>query len=152
VSRMSYGMYGRGYGRGLGLGLGPNLSPYCRWFPDRPRGWWANPAYASQTNFPPANMMSQPNFGMMTYQRQPYQMPYQYPSQFAYPPQTTTLPPATPQQFQPRMLPQQPFYAPQMQYGPGAGMGMGIGMGWGFGMGMRYRRGMGHFGGGAYQY
>lgn len=151
---MSYGVYGRGYGRGLGLGLGPNLSPYCTWFPDRPRGWWANPAYASQMTAPSVNMMGQPNFGMATYQRPPYQMPYQYPPEAGYPQQATMFPPATPQQFQPRMLPQQFYYAPQMQYGPwaGSGMGMGAGMGCGLGMGMRYRRGMGHFGGGAYQY
>jgi hypothetical protein len=69
--KMSYWGYGRGRGRGygrrwgfqadpsqgvgygprqgFGRGLGPNQSPFCRWFPDRPRGWWANPAYSNAT-------------------------------------------------------------------------------------------------------
>jgi hypothetical protein len=40
---------GLGYGPGQGFvrGRGPNQSPFCRWFPDRPRGWWANPAYSN---------------------------------------------------------------------------------------------------------
>ena len=41
--------FGYGSGQGFGRGLGPNLSPFCRWFPDRPRGWWANPAYSNAT-------------------------------------------------------------------------------------------------------
>ena len=73
---MGRGFWGMGYGRGLGLGygrglgywigyggpgygmgsgLGPNPYYNCRWFPDRPRWWWANPAYAQNiptTNFP----------------------------------------------------------------------------------------------------
>ena len=46
-----YGM-GRGYGRGMGRGYGRGIgagrrftSPYCDFFPDRPRGWWAMPQY-----------------------------------------------------------------------------------------------------------
>jgi len=39
--------FGYGSGQGFGRGMGPNLSPVCRWFPDRPRGWWANPAYSN---------------------------------------------------------------------------------------------------------
>jgi hypothetical protein len=142
---MSYGGYGRGYGRGLGMGLGPNMSPYCRWFPEMPRGWWANPAYASQMTAPPRNAMSQPNYGIMPSQMAPYSM-QEYPSQVAYPP------PVIAQQFQPQVTRQQPFFVPQTQYGPGFGRGMGMGLGGGLGMGMRYRRRMGQFRGGPYQY
>ncbi|MEM3061348.1 MAG: hypothetical protein QW265_02960 [Candidatus Bathyarchaeia archaeon] len=122
---MSYGMYGRGYGRGLGLGLGPNLSPYCRWFPGMPRGWWANPSYTTQT---------MTSFSPTAYP--PYNF---YSSQ-------TTLSPSTPyQQFQPTTVPQQLNYNPLMPFGPNPGMGVGGNIGRGFGMGMRYRRGAGHF-------
>ena len=35
--------YGGGYGRG---GYGRRYySPYCDWYPDLPRGWWAMPEY-----------------------------------------------------------------------------------------------------------
>jgi len=139
VIHMSYGVYGRGYGRGLGLGLGPNFSPYCRWYPGMPRGWWANPTYASQVAAQSPPMMNWPSYE---------NMPYQYPSQVAYPPQAPTAPSVTPQQFQPAMMPQQPYYAPPMPYGFGAGMGMGLGRG----MGMQYRWGMNRFGRGPYQY
>ena len=39
---------GRGYGAGYGPGWGPGRrfsSPYCDYYPDRPRGWWATPEY-----------------------------------------------------------------------------------------------------------
>ncbi|MHA1200194.1 MAG: hypothetical protein ACTSQF_12785 [Candidatus Heimdallarchaeaceae archaeon] len=39
---------GRGYGAGYGPGWGPGRrfsSPYCDYYPDRPRGWWAMPEY-----------------------------------------------------------------------------------------------------------
>ncbi|MFX0092236.1 MAG: hypothetical protein ACFFBD_10780 [Candidatus Hodarchaeota archaeon] len=41
--------FGRGGGRGYGLGRGGgfggrgNPSPYCRWYPNMPRGWWRMP-------------------------------------------------------------------------------------------------------------
>jgi hypothetical protein len=141
VMHMSYGLYGRGYGRGLGLGLGPNFSPYCRWYPGMPRGWWANPAYAQQVAPQSPPMMNSPSYE---------NMPYEYPSQVAYPPQAPTVPSITPPQFQSAMIPQQPYYAPPMPYGFGGGRGMGMGLG--RGMGMQYRWGMGRFGRGPYQY
>ena len=137
---MSYGMYGRG--RGLRMGLGPNLSSYCRWSPSMPRGWWANPT--SQTSAPIANIMGQPDFGVMPYQTPPCSMPYQSPVG-QYPP-PATVPSVTPQQFQPAMPSQQPYFAPQMQYG----LKMGRSLGGGRGMGMGYRRRMGRFSGGMY--
>jgi hypothetical protein len=39
--------FGYGPGQGFGRGMGPNQSPFCRQFPDRPRGWWANPTYSN---------------------------------------------------------------------------------------------------------
>ena len=47
--------YGPGRGRGYGRGYarGPRgFSPYCDWYPDRPRGWWALPEYQSQIDNP----------------------------------------------------------------------------------------------------
>ena len=41
---------GPGYGAGYGRGFGPGRrwsSPYCDWYPDRPRGWWAMPEYTT---------------------------------------------------------------------------------------------------------
>ena len=43
---------GYGSGQGSGRGPGPNPSPFCRRFPDRPRGWWANPAYSNVATTP----------------------------------------------------------------------------------------------------
>ncbi len=142
---MGYGMYGRGYGRGRGRGLDPSLSAYCRWFPSMPRGFGVNAASTSGMTASPVNMVVQPSFGMIPHQIPSYSIPYGYPQQ------PTMLPPAMPQQFQPTILPPQPQYASQVQYGLGAGRGMGMGLGGGLGMGMRYSRRMGQFGG-AYQY
>gem|GEM_PF-3295946 len=105
------------------MGLGPNLSPYCRWFPGMPRGWWAYQSQSyPQTTYPQMNVMGQPNLGTL-------------PSQSALP---------SPLQTPPQMLQQQPYTFPQMPYGQGMfpGLGMGAGFG-GLGMGMRYRRRMG---------
>lgn len=134
---MSYEMYRR-YGRGLGLGLGPNLSPYCRWYPSMPRGWWADPAYASQTALP----QLQPAPMWPTYQTQPNR----YPHPVVYD-QTSAFPPALPRQIPPMMLPQSNM-SMQQPYGLGGGMGMGAGRG----MGMQYRRRGGRFGRNSYQY
>jgi hypothetical protein len=48
-----------GLGHGFGMGQGPNLSPSCRRFPDRPRGWWADPAYSNitATQHPQQNLL-----------------------------------------------------------------------------------------------
>jgi hypothetical protein len=40
---------GYGSGQGLGIGQGHDLSPFCSRFPDRPRGWWADPAHSNIT-------------------------------------------------------------------------------------------------------
>ena len=40
--------YGRGWGRGYGLGGRRFYSPYCDWYPELPRGWWAMPEYQSR--------------------------------------------------------------------------------------------------------
>ncbi len=138
VITMSYGTYRR-YGRGLGLG--PNLSPYCRWYPGMPRGWWADPAYASQTAFP----QIQPTPAWPRFQN----AFNQYPSPVAYG-QASVFPPVAPQQLTPMMmLPRSNYTSPQpYDFGGGTGIGMGAGRG----MGMQYRRGRGRFGRNAYQY
>jgi hypothetical protein len=44
---------GQGFGyssrQGFGMGQGRELSPFCSRFPDRPKGWWADPAYSNIT-------------------------------------------------------------------------------------------------------
>lgn len=76
--------FGYGSGQGFGRGLGPNLSSSCRWFPDRPRGWWANPAYSNlgttqypQQNVPEYQYMRPPQYmqppEMLGYPQQPVQ-------------------------------------------------------------------------------
>ena len=72
--------FGYGPGQGFGRGMGPNQSPFCRQFPDRPRGWWANPAYSNPmpTQYP---------------QQEANQYQYMQPPAFLQPPQ----PPSPPQ-------------------------------------------------------
>jgi hypothetical protein len=71
--------FGYGSGQGFGRGLGPNLSPFCRWFPDRPRGWWANPAYSNVT---PTQYPRQ-NIG---------EYPYMHPPAYLEPPEPPSYP------------------------------------------------------------
>jgi len=86
---MGYRWFGRrrGFGLGYGRGLGPNMSPYYRWFPGMPRGWWANPAYSSMT--------SPPMSGSPYYSRQfPPQLPQQSMTSYEQmqPPQPASYP------------------------------------------------------------
>ncbi len=69
---MGYRWSGRGRGLrlGYGRGLGPNLSPYRRWFPGMPGGWWANSAYSGMM---PPSMWGQPYYS----QRSPSYLPQQ---------------------------------------------------------------------------
>jgi hypothetical protein len=39
--------FGYGSGQGFGMGQGRDLSPFCSRFPDRPKRWWADPAYSN---------------------------------------------------------------------------------------------------------
>ena len=43
--------YGVGYSPGRGVGFGPRrrfVSPFCDYYPDRPRGWWVMPEYQGE--------------------------------------------------------------------------------------------------------
>jgi hypothetical protein len=79
--------FGRGSGQGFrygsaqgfGMGQGPDLSPSCRRFPDRPRGWWADPAYSNVTT----TQHPQQNLLEYQYARHPQQM--QPPELLGYP-------------------------------------------------------------------
>lgn len=128
---MSYGMYGRKYGMGLGLGLGPNLSPYCRWFPGMPRGWWTNPNYMIQT---PTSLP-----------------PVPYPLSNIYPPQNASFSQPMYQQSQLMRGSQQLGYNPSISSSFGFGRGIGSTFEGGFGRGRRYRGGRGYSSQG-YQY
>lgn len=59
-----------GSGQGFAMGRGPDLSSSCRRFPDRPKGWRADPAYSNVTTTP------HPQHNVLEYQyvRQPQQM------------------------------------------------------------------------------
>ena len=62
--------YGHGRGHDFGMAHGPNPTPSCRRFPDRPRGWWAYPAYSNVTT------TQRPQHNALEYQfaRHPQQM------------------------------------------------------------------------------
>ncbi|MBS7626746.1 hypothetical protein KEJ51_06905, partial [Candidatus Bathyarchaeota archaeon] len=68
------------------MSLGPNLSPYCRWFPGMPRGWWAYQAYP-RGGPQPMNIMGQPSLGFFPSPAQPYNP--SPPRQNLHPPQQT---------------------------------------------------------------
>ena len=124
---MSYPYY---YGRGLG----PNTSPFCRWYPEMPRGWWmtqqtqipqrpiepVNQAYPQFTDqYLTPGQLPQDSF----YQSQPFQVQPRTPPQTPISPQPQI---AYPQRFQP-----QTSYVQGLQRNYGMGFGMGAQRRWG---------------------